>query len=166
MTLKEVLEEIVGFVKEDPQRKYRIIVSSDSPGEEGKGLIVPFTTAIIIHRIGRGGRVIIHKTEREDIYSFRDRIYQETVLSVTLAQELRTGLKNYIDEDYLLSENFEIHADVGENGKTRQMIREVVGMITGNGFNAKIKPEAPGIYVADRFVKPAWRIEKPILKPA
>ena len=45
-----------------------------------------------------------------------------------------------------------IHADVGHNGDTREMIKEVVGLIRGNGFEPKIKPEsfvASG--VADKY---------------
>ena len=45
-----------------------------------------------------------------------------------------------------------IHADVGENGKTRDMIKEVTGLIKGNGFEPKIKPESfAASSVADRF---------------
>jgi len=45
-----------------------------------------------------------------------------------------------------------IHADVGENGLTKDMIKEVIGLIRGNGFEAKIKPEAfAASVVADRF---------------
>ncbi len=164
LTLGGVIQEIVRFLREDTESRYRIIVTTDSPGQEGKDFIIPFSTAITIHRIGRGGRVIIHRTSRDDIYTFRDRIYRETILSITLAQELRTGLAKYVDEDYLLSDNFEVHADVGENGKSREMVREVVGMITGSGFNAKIKPEAVGARIADRFVRPAYRIVKPVFK--
>ena len=33
-----------------------------------------------------------------------------------------------------------IHADVGERGATREMVREVTGLIRGNGFEPMIKP--------------------------
>ena len=47
--------------------------------------------------------------------------------------------------------NLEIHVDVGEHGDTRNMIKEVVGMVTGNGFVAKTKPDAyAASYVADK----------------
>ena len=46
---------------------------------------------------------------------------------------------------------FYIHGYFGERGDTREMIKEVVGMVTGNGFVAKTKPEAYGAsYVADK----------------
>ena len=45
-----------------------------------------------------------------------------------------------------------IHADVGENGQTKDMIKEVAGLIRGNGFEPKIKPESyVASVVADRF---------------
>ncbi|OIP75689.1 hypothetical protein CO121_01205 [bacterium (Candidatus Gribaldobacteria) CG_4_9_14_3_um_filter_36_15] len=45
-----------------------------------------------------------------------------------------------------------IHADIGENGKTKDMIKEVVGLIRSNGFEAKVKPESfAASVVADRF---------------
>jgi predicted RNase H-related nuclease YkuK (DUF458 family) len=45
-----------------------------------------------------------------------------------------------------------IHADIGEAGATRDMIREVIGLIVGNGFEPKIKPESfAASCVADRY---------------
>jgi len=47
--------------------------------------------------------------------------------------------------------DLEIHIDVGPLGPTREMIREVVGMVNGNGFTAKTKPESWGASsVADK----------------
>ena len=42
----------------------------------------------------------------------------------------------------LLQFNLEIHVDIGENGRTKEMIDEVVGMIIGNGMRVRIKPHA------------------------
>jgi len=45
-----------------------------------------------------------------------------------------------------------IHADIGENGQTKDMIKELTGLIRGNGFEPKIKPEAYiASVVADRY---------------
>ncbi|GAF87411.1 unnamed protein product, partial [marine sediment metagenome] len=42
--------------------------------------------------------------------------------------------------------------DVGENGQTKDMIKEVTGLIRGTGFEPKIKPEAyVASTVADRY---------------
>ena len=48
----------------------------------------------------------------------------------------------------------EIHLDVGNNGATKELIKEVVGMVNGSGFTCRIKPQAYGASsVADRFTK-------------
>ena len=45
----------------------------------------------------------------------------------------------------------EIHIDVGRAGETREMIKEVVGIVTGNGFTAITKPDSYGASkVADK----------------
>ena len=50
--------------------------------------------------------------------------------------------------------NVEIHLDVGKSGDTKELIREVVGMVIGSGFDARIKPESFGATkVADRYTK-------------
>ncbi|HRU32970.1 MAG TPA: ribonuclease H-like YkuK family protein, partial [bacterium] len=47
-----------------------------------------------------------------------------------------------------------IHVDIGMKGETRQLIKEVVGMITSSGYSAKIKPESFGASkVADKHSK-------------
>jgi predicted RNase H-related nuclease YkuK (DUF458 family) len=48
----------------------------------------------------------------------------------------------------------EVHIDVGAQGETRDLIKEVVGMVVGSGFQAKIKPDAYGASsVADKHTK-------------
>ena len=48
----------------------------------------------------------------------------------------------------------EIHLDVGNNGATQTLIKEVVGMVVGSGFNARIKPDSYGASsVADKYTK-------------
>ena len=48
--------------------------------------------------------------------------------------------------------NLEIHVDIGENGRTKELIDEVVGMIIGNGLAVRIKPHAyAASAVADKY---------------
>ena len=50
--------------------------------------------------------------------------------------------------------NIEIHLDVGRNGETKTLIKDLVSQIVGSGFEAKIKPEAYGAsQVADKHCK-------------
>jgi len=78
----------------------------------------------------------------------RDRIYTETLMSLELAQKIVPEIRKVITA---AKYDLEIHIDVGALGPTREMIKEVVGMVSGNGFVAKTKPESWGASsVADK----------------
>ena len=148
MSLKDVSKDILSYIKEDQQRKYNLVIGTDSHGQKE----AEFITAVIIHRIGRGGRYFWKKSEKQKINGLRHKIWKEVTFSLDLAQNLIGDLKDFIIKNSSpFYENLEIHIDVGENGPTREMIKEVVATVNGNGFKAKVKPEAYGASVtADR----------------
>lgn len=147
MAFSEVMENIALFVKEEPDREYRVIVGSDS---EGYGMVA-YATAIVIHRVGSGGRAYIAKNIVKTPRSLRSKIYNEAMLSLGLGQQILPELINA----GLLEENFMIHVDVGPNGQTKDMIKEIVGMVKGFGFQVATKPESyAASSVADRFAAP------------
>lgn len=146
--LKQVSQEIIGYIGENPKRKYKVIIGTDS---EGQGR-VDFVSAIVVQRVGAGGRYFWQRIYKDNIQSLRHKIYEEANLSLILAQKVLSQLQNRLDQD-LLTKGFEIHVDAGENGESREMLKEVVGMIRGNGFNVKTKPEAYcASNVADKHV--------------
>jgi predicted RNase H-related nuclease YkuK (DUF458 family) len=148
MDLKEVIREIAFFISEEPKNKYQIIIGTDSNG----GPVLEFVTALIIYRVGRGGRYFWKKSKQKKVPTLRDKIYQEVAFSVATAQEILENLKTQIKKDLISPYDLEIHIDVGEKGKTRNMIKEVVAIVEGNGFNVKTKPNAYGASnVADKY---------------
>lgn len=149
MKLLKVTKEIADFINEDSQARYRVIVGTDSNGEKQ----ADFVTAIIIYRIGRGGRYFWKKVNGGVVYhTLRDRIYHEVSLSLQTAQDLLEQLKSSLKMDCKTEYDFQVHIDVGRKGPTREMIKEVVGMVRGNGFKAKIKPESyAASNIADKY---------------
>ena len=151
MTLDETFEEVVSYIKEQPQEKYKLIIGTDSHSH--RDAEVTFVTAIIIHRVGKGGRYFYYREKHHFVQSLRQRIFYETSLSLDVAgrfNDLLSSLSSK-NQDKL---NMEIHLDVGEAGDTKELIREVVGMVIGSGFDARIKPESYGATkVADRYTK-------------
>lgn len=149
MKLAKVAREISDFIASEPERKHRLIVGTDSNGDKK----ADFVTAIIVHQVGKGGRYFWKKTNGGKIYhTLRDRIYQEVTLSLQTAQEILGQLQNFFRTENR-PYDFQIHIDVGENGPTREIIKEVVGIVRGNGFDAKIKPESFGASnVADKYI--------------
>jgi len=146
LSFEQVFADIARFVEEHPEDRYRLIVGTDSQIREE----VCFVTAIIIHREGKGARFYYTRSYDRIRYSLKQRIFHEAARSLGVASRLAEKLA----ENGLADLNIEIHLDVGEQGKTKELIREVVGMITGSGFDARIKPESYGAsVVADKFTK-------------
>lgn len=138
-----VVDEIITFLREDPKRDYKIIIGTDSPS----GASVDFVTAIVIHRVGQGGRYFWKRWPSMVIHTLRDKIYKEVDYSLQSAVLLIEQLSRH-----QLHYSFEIHIDVGERGATKDMIKEVVGVVRANGFEPKIKPESyAASKVADRY---------------
>ena len=135
------------YVKECPDYYYRLMIGTDSlAGQAGQAV---FVTAIVIHRVGRGGIYFWQKNLNNKIFTLRQRMYQEAFYSLQVAQTL-ISLKNTSD---FMKEKVEIHLDIGEEGETREMIREIVGMVVANGFQYQIKPFSfAASKVADRHV--------------
>ncbi|MEK7566649.1 MAG: ribonuclease H-like YkuK family protein [Patescibacteria group bacterium] len=143
----ELIDEILGYVKTDPNRHYSLMIGSDSRASDETEII----TAVAIWKIGNGGRYFWTKSEVERCPTLRDRIYKEAMKSITLAQEIRSVLKDRVGEDFLWDNKISVHIDVGEVGPTKEFKESVLGMAKGFGFDAVIKPEAVAAFVvADR----------------
>lgn len=151
-----IIQKITLFLEEKPNSEYSLVIGTDSheknnsekPTNGTKD--INLVTAILIHRKGFGGQYFWRRQTVKNIHSLREKIYSETMTSLTFASIFVPLFKKHLngkEPNY----NLEIHVDVGEHGDTRNMIKEVVGMVTGNGFVAKTKPDAyAASYVADK----------------
>lgn len=146
LTFQQLFRDIMDYVCQDPEANYRLIIGTDSQVREE----TTFVTAIIIHRCGKGGRYYYSREHSHGVRSLRQRIFYETAKSLEVASKLAGRLAENGHSDL----DVEIHLDVGENGPSRELIREVVGMVTGSGFEALIKPNSYGASkVADKYTK-------------
>ncbi|MHB0884374.1 MAG: ribonuclease H-like YkuK family protein [Bacillota bacterium] len=146
MSFEAMFDDIVDFVAQEPMATYRLIVGSDSQTRDD----LLFVTAVVIHRLGQGARYYYNRRRHKRMATLRQKIYYETSLSLGLGSRIaeRLARNGYSKLDV------EIHLDIGQGGETRDLIREVVGMVTGSGFDAKIKPNAYGASkVADKHTK-------------
>ena len=148
MTPEQIVQEMIAYMQADETRKYKIIIGSDS--ERRSTGSADFVTAIVIHRVGNGGRYFWRRTEAEKkFHTLRDRIWEEVIMSLDVARDFLDTAKKFEMPSY----DFEIHVDVGENGATRAIIQELVGMVRANNFEAKTKPDSyAASKVADRHV--------------
>jgi len=144
-----LIEELVAFMQTEPDCNYQLVIGTDSKTSLLSGKEpVDFVTAIVIHRLGRGGRYFWQRQRVEKLASLRDKIYTEALLSIKMAERVVPEFKQKLNGQNC---QVEIHIDVGNKGETRDMIKEVVGMVTVNGYTAKTKPASFGATnVADR----------------
>jgi predicted RNase H-related nuclease YkuK (DUF458 family) len=147
LSLDDVARELKDFMVEAPAYAYRVTLGTDS--ELLSTRKADFVTAIVVHRIGNGGRYFWRRFTLGDFHTLRDRIVREALISIEVAKELVSVFEGHDLPEF----EFEIHADIGENGPTKQMIQEIVSMIRANNFSVKTKPYSyAASNVADRHV--------------
>lgn len=145
MAVQEMIDEAIRFMKEEPKRTYKIMLGTDSALIDR--VSADFVTAIVLHRLGNGARYFWRRVELKPFHTLRDRIIREAMISLEAAQKILSFLKENGAPEF----DFEIHVDVGQNGETRTMIQELVGMIRASNFEVKTKPEScAASSVADR----------------
>ena len=146
ISFDEVIRDIADFIVRDPRRFYKVIIGTDSRARSPVSLV----TAITIWRVGNGAVHFWTKAPERIFHTLHDRIWQEAISSITMAQEIRSRLTEELGDHFFWDGN-EIHVDIGEGGPTREFIDGVTGMIKGYNFTPVIKPYAFGAsVVADR----------------
>lgn len=147
LSMDDMFSRIVDYIEDDPDQRYNLIIGTDSFVNT---IETVFVSAFIIHRVGHGGRYFYKKARRRRIKNMRQRIFYEATISL----ELASVIGEMLSENGFKRLPVEIHLDVGTNGDTRDIIKEVVGMVTGSGYAAITKPNSYGATkVADRHSK-------------
>ncbi len=146
MSLALVSVDLANYVRENPDSQFKLIVGTDSQMYEE----ICYVTAIVVLRVGKGGRFYYAREQERVKLSLKERIFLEASKSL----ETAANLTDFLTRVGISDLEIEIHLDVGEKGKSSEIIWEVVGMVTGSGFTAKVKPEAYGASkVADKYTK-------------
>ena len=125
LNIAQVAEEIARFMKAESRYRYKVVIGTDSQGFGPSSFPVDFVTAIVVQRIGNGGRYFWRRTELGKFHTLRDRIIQEVMISLEAAQEILAALKTFETSDFSAKGgpaagwDFEIHADIGEKARPR-----------------------------------------------
>ena len=128
LTLPQIRERILDFLKKDPKKEYHIVIGTDSQPHNGSG--VDFVTAVVVHRVGMGGIYFWKRVVNKKHYVLRQRMYEEATMSLDMAETVLT----LFQKDGITKYDLEIHVDIGTVGDTRDMIAEIVGMVRGSGY--------------------------------
>ena len=143
ISFDDVAGEVISFIRKNPESRYSIMIGSDSRA----AMMSEIVTAIAVWKIGNGGRYFWTKSPEARYATLRDRIYQEAMQSILLAQEFRSVLRDRMGDEFFWNNQLAVHIDVGENGPTKELKDGVMGMVRGFGFEAVIKPNAVAAFV-------------------
>ena len=80
LNLDQVVQEILRFMKAEPLSRYKVTVGTDSERLANKN--ADFVSAVVVHRIGNGGRYFWRRFELGKFHTLRDRIIKEVLLSL------------------------------------------------------------------------------------
>jgi predicted RNase H-related nuclease YkuK (DUF458 family) len=155
-TFTEMFTRILSFIREDSKTSYRIAIGTDSMVKT----TTCFITAVLVHRVGKGAigflkKVIIPRP----IHSLREKISTEITFTQEIAYMFTPERIDKIYEAVLSDDeanhlDLEIHIDIGSQGPTKELIKEMVGRVSGMGFDVKIKPYATAASaLANRYTK-------------
>src|SRR5438105_2918404 len=91
LTLSQVVEEVIQFMKADSQSVYSVTIGTDSLAMADKS--ADFVTAVVVRRVGNGGRYFWRRATLGKFHTLRERIIKEVMISLDLGKLLFEELK-------------------------------------------------------------------------
>lgn len=145
LSASQLISEIKNFMLADDRFSYRLLIGTDSENQEAT---IDFVTAIVVHRVGAGARYFWRRRVVPKRYDFHQRLWEEALMSL----EISKALLKFLTEAEL-NFAFELHLDLGNNGRSQSVIKELINLVRGHGFEVKVKPEAyAASTIADKLI--------------
>ena len=154
VSYNEMISIISDYISKDIKSDYEITVGTDSQSHSMTRLV----EVITVHRVGDGGIFFYYTENVNKIRSLKEKIVEETSRSLENANGLLDNIQlNLIDNDIdieNLNIHFQIHCDIGHQGKTQTLITEIISWVNSMGYECAIKPESYAASgVANKFSK-------------
>ena len=150
----KIAKIIFDYIVEQPEETYEVVIGTDSQNHERTKI----SKVIAARRIGHGGKVFYKNEFGDRIDDLRQKIYEETQQSLSIANEVvekveMLFLENEIDIEQM-NVSFQIHCDIGRYGKTQTLIKDITSWVQSLGFEVQIKPDSwAASAVADKLSK-------------
>ena len=139
---KRLIEIVSNYILQEPNASYEFTVGTDSQNYDRTKIV----EVIAVHKIGKGGIFFYNTSYIEKIKSLRQKITEETQRSLVIADGLVEALDIALLERDIdinsLDLRFQIHCDIGQEGKTQILIKEITNWVTSLGYTCLIKPDS------------------------
>ncbi|WBW95645.1 ribonuclease H-like YkuK family protein [Oceanirhabdus sp. W0125-5] len=148
---KEVCNKIKLYTEKDIQSDYVISVGTDSQSFNG---ITRMVSVITVIRKTKGGIFFYDITNLKKIYDLRQKLFTETQYSLDLAIKVMEFIKKS-----KINACLEVHIDIGNDGDTNSLIKEIKGWVVGLGFKFCMKPDSyTSSTIADKISKKQYKV--------
>lgn len=131
---------------------FNLIVGTDSQNYSDTKMVV----VIAVQNMGHGGIFFYDVRRINKIDNIRQKLLYETNMSLMYADKLISKFEVFCKKKgiSLSKVNFCIHVDAGTNGKTCELIPELVSWVRACGYDCKIKPDSfAASSIADKISK-------------
>lgn len=138
----EIVHIVGNYISQRPNDSYEFTVGTDSQNFDKTKMV----EVIALHDIGRGGIFFYNIDFIRRINSLRQKITEETQRSIKIADGLVEALElELMEYDIDINEldiRFQIHCDIGQEGKTKTLIKEITNWVRSMGYECLIKPDS------------------------
>lgn len=145
VNLEQTVKIIKDFISNFPDAEYEVTIGTDSQNFNKTKIV----KVIAVHKIGGGGIFFYDIVYLPLIKELRRKLVTETQMSIDLANAFIDELEKEFDRslwDYTnYNLRFQLHCDIGYNGKTSALIPEITGWVKAavpDEFEPIIKPES------------------------
>lgn len=156
--IEAVVDKIIERISTNEEAEWIVAIGSDS---QNNGVRTKFCNAILVLEKGNGGTYFysVHSTPIEQV--IQRRMLKEAEMSIDIGKDIIEALESRLLSEELIEKDFnikfEIHCDLGNDGKSKDSIKAAIGWISaefGGLVSAKIKPDSPAAStVADKYTK-------------
>lgn len=140
MTMEEIIAKVANYIADQPSAHYEFTVGTDSQNHSRTKMV----EVIAVHRQGNGGIYFYNIEYMRKISNLKQKISTETSRSLEIANglvdKLELALYEYDIDINNLDLTFQIHCDIGQDGKTSMLINEITKWVTACGYTCLIKP--------------------------
>ena len=152
--MERVVRIIAQYFKRNEKNSegFNLIVGTDSQNYDSTKVVV----VIAVQNIGHGGIFFYNIQKIRKIDDIRRKLLYETNVSLIYANRLISEMENYCGKTGFSFDkiNFCVHIDAGMNGKTRQLVPELVAWVKATGYDCRIKPDSfAASSIADKLSK-------------
>lgn len=154
---EEVIEKIFEKILGSESSEWTIAIGTDSQNKRNH---TTFCSAILLLEKGKGGLYFYTTSTEPRHHVVQTRMLREAQMSIELSKKIIDDVETIVlENDEILNKNisFEIHCDLGNDGKSKDSIGAAIGWISaefGNTVIPRIKPHSPAAScIADKYTK-------------